>query len=141
MWLYNVIFLNVVFLLGRFKKYNNNKIIILQKSRPTPKLNIDTKVKTCVRHFNSILYYICCCCCWMIRCIQFWLREHTFITVPSFVCTVMSWLIVYCLPCIKVHHTPLLNSNASKITQLIHISRKLHILYTVPWWEINGRII
>ena len=54
MCLDNIFFLNVVFLLGRLKKYN--KMIFLQKSRLTPKLNIDTKVITCVRNFNSNLY-------------------------------------------------------------------------------------
>ena len=54
MCLDNIFFLNVVFLLGRLKKYN--KIIFLQISRLTPKLNIDIKVIICVRNFNSNLY-------------------------------------------------------------------------------------
>ena len=99
MCLDNIFFLNVVFLLGRLKKYN--KIIFLQKSRVTQKLNIDTKVIICVRNFNSNLYnnewltvyyyyYY-----WMIRCIQFWLWKHIFITVPS-ICLYCN-VLIHCL--------------------------------------------
>ena len=82
----------------------------MQKSRPTPKLNIDTKVKTCARHFNSNLYnewltgYYYCYYCYYYYCLlllllllfiiewlgafNFVLRKHIFITVAWFDCTV-----------------------------------------------------
>ena len=36
----------------------NNKIIILQKSHLTPELNIDTKVKICIKEDILFLIYI-----------------------------------------------------------------------------------